>query len=350
MNDNIISEFQKLIFFLKDKLDTFKKLDDKKNANTYNFKIRQLSNVLGILKKYPENITIENYMKLKDINGIGKGSIDRIKEILSTGKLKEIGNFIDKKKEKNDSINELENIVGIGRARALELFEKDITSIEILKEKIKKNEIEVNDKILLGLKYYGVYKMDIPRKEVDNYYKVITNIIDKINKKHNFTDTNKYIFEICGSYRREKIFSNDIDVLISKLGTKSEKTKSDKHLGRFVNKLKSNLKINNEKPLLVDDMTDKNIKTKYMGFSKLKSKPIRRIDIRFVSYDSFFSALLYFTGSSDLNQKMRKIAKDKNYKLSEYGLFDEKGDRLKIKSEKDIFKLLDIEYLPPKLR
>ena len=27
-------------------------------------------------------------------------------------------------------------------------------------------------------------------------------------------------------------------------------------------------------------MTDKNIKTKYMGFSKLKNKPVRRIDIR----------------------------------------------------------------------
>ena len=30
---------------------------------------------------------------------------------------------------------------------------------------------------------------------------------------------------------------------------------------------------------------------------------------------------LYFTGSGDLNKKMRQIAKDKGYKLSEYGLF-----------------------------
>jgi len=350
MNDLIISEFQRLIIFLKDKHDTYKTNEDKKNANVYNFKIRQLSNVLGILKKYTPKITTNNYQELKEINGIGKGSIDRIKEILDTGKLKELGNFTDIKKEKNNSINELEEIVGIGRARALELFKQGITTIKMLKDKIKKKEIDVNDKILLGVKYHGVYKMNIPRKEVDKYYKFIEKIINYINKKHEFTKKNKYIFQICGSYRREKLFSNDIDILISKFGTKNDKTNCEKHLERMIKKLKSDLKINNNKPLLIDDMTDKNVKTKYMGFGQLKNNPIRRIDMRFVPYDSYFSGLLYFTGSGDLNQKMRKVAKDKGYKLSEYGLFDSNGERFKIKSEKDIFKKLDIEYLPPKLR
>ena len=135
MNENIVNEFQKLIAFLKDKLDNFKKNEDKKNINAYSFKIRQLSNVLSILKKYPIKITIKNYMELKEIQGIGKGSLDRIKEILETNKLSEIGNFVDKKKEKNDSLNDLENIIGVGRARALELYEQGITSVKELKKK-----------------------------------------------------------------------------------------------------------------------------------------------------------------------------------------------------------------------
>ena len=350
MNEIIINEFQRLIAFLKDKLDDFKKDNDKKNINVYTFKIRQLSNVLGILKKYPNKITQTNYKELIELSGIGKGSIDRIGEILNEGKLSEIGNFVDSKKEKNDAINELEQIVGVGRAKALEFYENGITSIEILKSKIKNKEIEVNDKVLLGLKYHGVYKMNIPRKEVDKYYKFISNVISYINKKYELDKSNEYVFEICGSYRREKLFSNDIDVLISKKKTKISKTKSEKHLNRFVNKLKSNLKNNKGKPFLLDDMTDKNINTKYMGFSKLKDNPVRRIDIRFVLYDSFHSAILYFTGSGDFNKKMRNIAKSKNYKLSEYGLFDENGKKFKVKSERDIFKLLDMEYLPPKLR
>jgi DNA polymerase (family 10) len=40
-----------------------------------------------------------------------------------------------------------------------------------------------------------------------------------------------------------------------------------------------------------------------------------------MSYESFPSALLYFTGSAELNKKMRQVAKEMGYKLSEYGLF-----------------------------
>lgn len=350
MNDSIIDEFQKLIAFLKDKQDGYKKENDTKNTNIYSFKIRQLSNVFSILKKYPKKITIDNHMEVKEINGIGKGSIDRIKEILETGKLSELGNFTDKKKEKNKSINELEEIVGVGRARAIELYDQGVTSIKILKEKIKKKEVTVNDKILLGLKYHGVYKMNIPRKEVDKYYQFLKNVVSNMNKRLELDDSNEYVFEICGSYRREKLFSNDIDVLISKKGTKNKKTKPEKHLDRFIRKLKSDMKKNKNNPLLLDDMTDKKISTKYMGFSKLKDNLVRRIDIRFVPYESFYFSLLYFTGSGDFNKKMRQIAKDKGYKLSEYGLFDKEDKSFKAKSEQSIFKKLSMDYLPPKLR
>ena len=219
-----------------------------------------------------------------------------------------------------------------------------------MKKAIKDKKIEVNDKIKLGLKYHGVYKVDIPRKEIDKYYNLLEKLIKKINKTLDLDDNKKYIFEICGSYRRGKTKSGDIDVLISKKGTKLDKTKSDKHLERIVKKLKQQMKHNDGKPLLIDDMTDKNIKTKYMGFSKLKDNPVRRIDIRFIPYSSYYYALLYFTGSGDLNKKMRTIAKKKGLKLSEYGLSDKDGNILKAKSEEDIFKHLDMEYLPPKLR
>ena len=98
-------------------------------------------------------------------------------------------------------------------------------------------------------------------------------------------------------------------------------------------------------------MTDKKIETKYMGFSKYKNNPVRRIDIRYIPYSSYHSALLYFTGSGDLNKKMRQIAKNKGYKLSEYGLFKlSDNSKVKITSERDVFKILEMEYLPPRLR
>ena len=90
-----------------------------------------------------------------------------------------------------------------------------------------------------------------------------------------------------------------------------------------------------------------------MGFSKLPRKKVRRIDVRFVPYEYYPAALLYFTGSYELNTQMRQVAKTMGYKLNEYGLFKEKKDGtfadnpIKVKSEKDIFKKLKLDYLEP---
>jgi DNA polymerase/3'-5' exonuclease PolX len=349
INQNIISEFDRLISFINAETDELKKSGDTKKITANNFRLRQLKNVLSILKKYPEQITIKNYLELKEIEGIGAHTIERIKEILEKGKLSELEGFnIENKEDKENSIKELESLVGVGRSKALELYDKGATTIKKLKQMIKKGEIEVNEKIELGLKYYGKFEGNIPRAEIDSIYKIIGKIIKKMNK--GLDDKHKYIFEVCGSYRREKPTSGDIDVLVSKLDMKDNSKDETNHLEIFIHTLKEKIKENEEKPLLVDDITDKKFETKYMGFLKYKNNPARRIDVRFVSYESYYSALLYFTGSADLNKKMRSIAKGKGLKLSEYGLFKTDGTKLKITSEEDFFKELDLEYIPPKFR
>ncbi len=349
MNELLINQFERLIAFIREEADEFQKQKDLKKVQVNQFRIKQLSVVLSILKKYPKEITINNMDDLKDISGIGKGSLERIKEILTSGTLKELGSFVDVKKEKRQALENLEEIIGVGRAKALEFIEQGITSVEQLQDKIKKKEIEVNDKILLGLKYYGKYKMNIPRSEMDQYNDLLKHMVKKINKTLGLGEKDEYVLELCGSYRRQKSFSNDIDVLISKKDTFAT-SKTQNHLERFVNKLKSPMKHNDNKPLIIDSMTDKKIKTKWMGFSKYLDNPPRRIDIRFINYDSYPAALLYFTGSSQLNKKMREIAKKKGCKLSEYGLFDKNDRPIKVSSERDIFHALGMEYLPPLLR
>jgi DNA polymerase/3'-5' exonuclease PolX len=349
MNELLINQFERLIAFIREEADAFQQKKDLKKVQVNQFRIKQLGVVLSILKKYPKEITLNNMDELKDIGGIGKGSLERIKEILTIGTLKELGSFVDIKKEKRQAIENLEEIIGVGRAKALDLVDKGITNVDELKQKIKNNEIEVNDKILLGLKYYGKYKMNIPRSEMDQYNDLLKHLVKKVNKSLGLSEKDEYVLELCGSYRREKAFSNDIDVLISKKDTIAI-SKKQNHLERFVNKLKSPMKHNNNKPLIIDSMTDKKIVTKFMGFACLLDNPPRRIDIRFINYDSYAAALLYFTGSGELNKKMRNIAKSKGYKLSEYGLFDKNGKPVKVLSERDIFHALGMEYLSPRLR
>lgn len=350
LNKKIIKEFQRLISFIKIEKEEFQKNKDVKNITANNFRLKQLNTVLIIFKNYHTKITLENYKELKDIDGIGVHTIKRIKEILDTGKLAELGEFKDPSIEKEKIIEELEEVIGIGPVNALDFYNQDIKSVKMLKNKLKKKEIKVNEKIELGLRYYGIYKKNIPRTEIDEISNIIKNIIQKMNTQYKLDEKTKYIYQICGSYRREKLTSGDIDVLVSKLDIKDNIDDSINHLERLIERLKTNLKENAKKPLLIDDITDKNYETKYMGFVKYKENPVRRIDIRFVSYESYYSALLYFTGSAELNKKMRLIAKKLNLKLSEYGLFKENGSKIKINSEEEYFKKLDLPFIEPKNR
>ena len=345
-NDIIIKEFEKLIKSIQHDIDILKNSDDKK-ITSHTFRLKNIKNSLNIIKKYPKKITIDNLSELKDFKGIGKGTIDRIIEILSKGYLSELNNF---KEDYNEIlVNDLESIVGIGHTTALELINKGITSINDLKKKIKQKKIKVNDKIKIGLKYYNHFFGNIPRDEITKVKKILEKIIKEMNKHYSLTDDNKYIIEICGSYRREKLLCGDIDVLISKKGTNENDTIH--HLHRFIKRLKNPLSNNNNNPLLIDDITYKNYETKYMGFLKYKDNLVRRIDIRYVPWDVYYSALLYFTGSAELNKDMRKKAHKMGYKLSEYGLTKILDDsKVDITSEKDVFDFLEIEYLEPKKR
>ena len=95
---------------------------------------------------------------------------------------------------------------------------------------------------------------------------------------------------------------------------------------------------------------------KFMGLCMIKQNNkkqnvARRLDIRFMPYDSYGSAILYFTGSANFNTDIRKIALSKGYSLSEFG-FKKKSDNILIPcaTEEDVFKFLNIPYKTPKER
>jgi DNA polymerase/3'-5' exonuclease PolX len=201
---------------------------------------------------------------------------------------------------------------------------------------------------LIGIKYFHDIEKRIPRTEIAKMGKIVTEILKRINEN--------IIVKVCGSYRRGNSDSGDIDILIS---NPLVKEKSD------FSKLKFNILLKLIKLLvgigfLYDHITvDGN--TKYMGVCRINSSyPYRRIDIRFIEYNALPAALLYFTGSANLNKKMRTEAIKLGYKLNEYGLYkleydkkegkDVLGERIDCPTEKDIFKHLKMEYLKPTSR
>ncbi|MCZ6674740.1 MAG: DNA polymerase/3'-5' exonuclease PolX [Verrucomicrobia bacterium] len=76
-------------------------------------------------------------------------------------------------------------------------------------------------------------------------------------------------------------------------------------------------------------------------------------DLRVVPPDQFVFALHHFTGSKDHNVAMRSRALSKGFSLSEWGLRTEDKEAMAvdtIEDEEQLFKLLDLNYIPPELR
>lgn len=326
-NKIIIDQFEKLVEKIKVDIDHSLTKNDKIK---HGYRLKQIKNALSIIKKYDKKINSGE--DLEDIKGIGKGTIERINEILKTNKLSEI--VLDDNYEKNkNAIEELEKVFGIGRATAYDyVMNKNIDSVKKLKDEFKKGNITLPDQIQMGLKYHGVFQENIPRAEIDN----INNLLQKVGKSID----KDLIITISGSYRRLLPTSNDVDVLLSH--------PSINHTIEFVKKLK-------DQKFIVDDLTDKDYVVKYMGFCKYNNNPVRRIDVKFVNFESYYTALLHFTGSWKFNEQIRSLAQHLGYMLNEYGLYklDKDGNKetkIKINSEKDVFDVLGLEYIEPSLR
>ena len=74
-----------------------------------------------------------------------------------------------------------------------------------------------------------------------------------------------------------------------------------------------------------------------------------RVDLRVVPPASFGAALHYFTGSKDHNIHTRRLAQERGWKLSEYGLF--RGSRrVAGETEEGVYRALGLAFIPPELR
>lgn len=330
MNNNIICEFEKLKDHIKKQIEESYGKEKTKHA----YRLKQISNIITIIKLYQKKI--KSGSELAHLEGVGKGTVRRIDEILKNGYLKELheDNGINYK-----AVRELEQIHGIGTIKAIELVKQGVKSIDHLQQLITDNKLQVSDYIMKGLKYYGKIKEDIPREEMLIYDEILHKAINQIDKTLHGV--------VAGSYRRQKLTSNDIDFLITTPNIHTiNQLETTSPMYNPLYKLILYLHQNN---ILIDDLTDKDINNKYMGYSQLLNKAIRRIDIRLVPYESYYPALLYMTGSGNFNAKMREVAKQLDYKLNEYGLFKE-GKMIPINSEKDIFDVLGMEWVNPENR
>jgi DNA polymerase beta len=324
-NELLITVLNKLLVHIKKQISSTSGEDKKKNM----FRSTQIKKGIDSISESKFQIISGDQAK-KELKGVGAGTSSRIDEILKTGTLKELEEEIVLT-EKDKIINLFTEITGVGEVRANEYYSLGLKTIPQLKKAINDNIIKTTHHIDVGLKYFDKFKERIPYDEIATLGKKMKTIISK--------EFHDLIIEICGSHRRKMEFSGDIDVLITRKLSISP-----------VSPLKKIIALLKNEEFLIDDLTTSG-DTKYMGVTIGG----RRIDIRYIDFQSFYPALLYFTGSMTTNKLMRTIAIEKGYTLNEYGIYKltpsgEKGELVKVNSEKDIFDILGIVYLKPEER
>jgi len=266
---------------------------------------------------------IANEGRLEDLPGIGKHIALKIEEILDTGKLQYLE---DLKDEYPLDLDALMSVEGLGPKKIQLLFhELGIMNLDDLEREGKRHHIRRLKGMGVKTEAKILQNLEFARKSTGReLLGEVLPLAQEIKGRLSALEEVRQV-EIAGSIRRRKETVGDIDVL-------TVADHPDEVMDFFT------------QMDLVDEIIAK-------GHSKSTVRLYNGMDadIRVFKDDDFGSALLYFTGSREVNIHLRKIAISRKMKLNEYGVFQ--GDeRLASRTEKDVFKTLGLEYIPPELR
>lgn len=264
--------------------------------------------------------------EIRNIKGIGTALADKITELVKTGSLKY---YDDLKASIPKGLVEMTAIPGFGPKKVRKVYDAfGIQTIQELEYACKENRLaeldgfgeKTQQKILQGIEFLRKYQdrhlfhraedAAIPLfAAVKNHPKVIR-------------------AELAGSLRRKKETIKDIDIVAS---AKPEDV--EEIMAFFVSQAD------------VEAVT---------GQGSTKSSVVLKqgigADLRLMPDDKFAYILHHFTGSAEHNTAMRSLAKKKNMKVSEHGIFKNEDELIPCKTEEDIFATLGLRYVPPELR
>jgi NAD-dependent DNA ligase len=284
------------------------------------FRARAYQKAQETIMSYNGDIT--DPAQLKGLPGIGDTIMEKFNEYVQTGTLKVL------EREKNNPLNILADVYGIGPKKAKELVDKGITTIDQLRAR----QDELNDVQKVGLQYYEQILERIPRSEIVEYDTMFESVFAKVA-----ANDPSARFEIVGSYRRGAQSSGDIDIIIT--GNSGAIYKA------FIDEL--------IKQKIILNVLSRGV-SKTLVIAKLPGKSVaRRVDFLYSPPDEFPFAILYFTGSKAFNTVMRNRALAMGYTLNEHGLsiMENKVKGAKIEQpfadEKAIFDFLKMAYKTP---
>lgn len=260
------------------------------------------------------------------LSGIGKGTASVITEYIETGESTVLTELAG---EVPEGLVALLGLPGLGGKKIAKLYkELGITNMEELKEACEQQRVQelagfgakTEEKILAAVEKAGTQPDRLP-------IMYMLPVAEKVEAYlANLPQVTK--FSRAGSLRRLRETVKDLDFIIAT--EEPEKVKE---------KL---LAIPNRKEIIAAGPTKVSI--------IIDGDFDVSIDFRIVAPAQYASALHHFTGSKDHNVKIRQIAKERNEKVSEYGVEQRDGSVKTFDSEEALYNHFDLPWFPPEIR
>jgi len=271
---------------------------------------------------------------------IGGRLAKKIEEIVLTDRLRRLESTRD---DPLDVVLRLFlGVYGAGLVQANEWIKAGYRTLEDLRTKANLNESN-----RIGVEHYDDFNSRIPRAEVEAHGAVVIRELKKIDPKFKAT--------IMGSYRRGAKNSGDIDMIL----TRSDTSLAAMRTIIFDRLVPHLYKIGFLKASLATSRSNDPTGSKWHGAScLLTSKVWRRMDFLLVPKEEMGAALIYFTGNDIFNRSIRLLARKKNMRLNQKGLYKDvhrgkRGEKLNEgvlvegRSEKKIFEILGVPWREP---
>lgn len=298
------------------------------------FKIRAYHQAAHTMETLEEDLeTLVKEERLTDLPTIGEHIAEKIKMLVLTGHLP----YYEKLKNSVPyGLLDLMHIPGLGRKKIKALVDTiKICNVDDLAEACRQGLVEkirgfgklTQTNILAGIKKFKTYHKRLLWWQAIEIAKPILAGLEALKEVEKV--------EIAGSLRRKLETIGDLDFLVA-----SSHPETIMHwftTQPWVGKI------------LAQGSTKASIRLKRQGI---------QADLRVVPKHQFSFASVYFTGSKEHNVKLRKLANEQGFSLSEYELKPRSSSikppshkiSKKILTEEEVYQALGLCYIPPELR
>lgn len=261
---------------------------------------------------------------LEELPGIGEGISGKIADFLQNGKSK----YLEELKKKTPiDMEGLRELGGVGPKTILKLYKKlKVKNVNDLEKAAKQGKIREIEGLGPTVEKNMLKSIEFSRKSrgrvlLGYALPAAEQIVERLRQLKEVQKAG-----IAGSLRRKKETIGDIDILVT-----------SKNPGKVIDFF---TKMQDVQQVLAKGPTKSSIRIENI-----------QADLRVLPDNIYGAALLYFTGNQQHNIELRRIAIQKNMKLSEYGLFNKKTNRIIAgKTEEEIYKKLGMSCIEPEIR